>query len=193
MGLDISIQVDNTEDIFTPEYYSDEKFDSFHQHNLSRTFCNFMCRQNVVTSIDPELDQIGQITKVDITPLYDMEKYWDEESADFEINFAETDEEKEGWRNRIKSDRSSITGNIDIVGETINNLITKLSKIDNLPQLLKRDDFDSLDVDVYFSDFNKDKGQGYIGNNFGQDLRNFKRFLDYAKEHGSTTVYFRYG
>ena len=45
----------------------------------------------------------------------------------------------------------------------------------------------------YFSDFLLDKGDGYINNNFGQDLRNFRRFLEHAKRHGSTTVFFQYG
>jgi len=38
-----------------------------------------------------------------------------------------------------------------------------------------------------------DKGDGYLNNNFGQDLRNFKRFVEFAKKRGATTVYFRYG
>jgi hypothetical protein len=45
----------------------------------------------------------------------------------------------------------------------------------------------------YFSEFQIDKGDGYIGNNFGRDLRNFKKFLEYAKEKGTTTVWFDYG
>jgi hypothetical protein len=45
----------------------------------------------------------------------------------------------------------------------------------------------------YFSDFKIDKGDSYMGNNFGQDLRNFKRFLEFAKENGRTTVWFQYG
>jgi hypothetical protein len=45
----------------------------------------------------------------------------------------------------------------------------------------------------YFADFTQDVGEGYIGNNLGQDLRNFQRFLHYAKSQGSTTVYFSYG
>ena len=72
-------------------------------------------------------------------------------------------------------------------------MIEKLSTVNNLPSLLLPTDFDSLGSEEYFSSFNIDKGEGYIGNNFGQDLRNFKRFLEFAKERGTTTVWFNYG
>ena len=50
-----------------------------------------------------------------------------------------------------------------------------------------------MNSEYYFSDFNKDKGEGYIGNNFGQDMRNFKRFIDYAIDRNSETIWFEYG
>ena len=67
-------------------------------------------------------------------------------------------------------------GNIDKVSSTIENLLIKLSTIDNLPELLDDNGNDTLNNKKYFSEFNVDKGKGYIDNNFGQDLRNFKRF-----------------
>ena len=191
MGLDIHIRTDNDDQIFTPDYHDPEK-DYFDKHSLSRTFCNFMCRQNVISG-EPELDQIGRITKVDITPLYVMERYWDDENIKDQLTFAETEEERENVLQQIASDRQSVENNIDKVYKTITNLIDALSKIDNLPSLLTDNGWDSLDNKSYFADFDIDKGQGYIGNNFGQDLRNFKRFLEYAKEHNANTVYFSYG
>lgn len=191
MGLDIHIQTDNDDQIFTPDYHDPQK-DYFNKHSLSRTFCNFMCRKDVISDV-PELDQIGHITKVDITPLYIMERYWDEENIESQLTFAVTEEEKEHILQRIADDRRSIENNIDKVYRTITDLIDALSKIDNLPSQLTDNGWDSLENKNYFADFNIDKGQGYIGNNFGQDLRNFKRFLEYAKQHNAKTVYFSYG
>lgn len=191
MGLDIHIRTNNDDSIFTPDYHDPEK-DYFNKHSLSRTFCNFMCRQNVING-EPELNQVGRITKVDITPLYEMERYWDEENIESQLTFAENEEEREEILQRIENDRQSVENNIDKVYRTVTDLISALSKIDNLPSLLNDSGWDSLDNESYFGDFNIDKGQGYIDNNFGQDLRNFKRFLEYAKEHDVNTVYFCYG
>lgn len=191
MGLDISISTNNSEQIHSGDYF-DEQNDFFNKHSLSRTFCNFMSRQFVADG-EPELDQIGKIANVDISPIYDMEKYWDDMSAEHQLSFAESENEKVEIAKRIQADKDSLTGNIDKVHATISQLIEELSKINNLDQILDDSGESTLDYKYYFTDFNVDKGEGYIGNNFGQDLRNFKRFLEYAKSKGTTTVYFNYG
>lgn len=190
MGLDIHIGTNNFKELHSGDYY-DEKNDYFNKHNLSRTFCNFMCRQNVV-SHEPELDQIGKITGVDISPIYEMESYPDEEGLEFVLEEAESEEEKQKILKQAEEDRIKLQGNIEKVLMTVTELIEKLNSIDNLPSLLLNTDFDSLRNQEYFSDFKYDKGEGYIGNNFGQDLRNLKRFLEFAKERGTTTVWFDY-
>ncbi|ANE51070.1 hypothetical protein [Flavisolibacter tropicus] len=192
MGLDIQLSVNNADEVLTPDYYENKEIDSFYKHNLSRTFCNFMCKQDAVSG-EPELDQIGRITSVDIVPLYDMNKYWVPESIEHQLSFAETEEEKQQIFERINTDRARLETNLEIVLSTVSTLIEKISNIQNLPELLNDNGFDSLNNNYYFSDFNIDKGDGYIGNNFGQDLRNFKRFLEYVKSKGSTGVYFIYG
>lgn len=68
MGLDILILTDKRDDIYSDDYH-DPKNGYFHKHSQSRTFCNFMCRQDVSEG-QPELDQIGEITSVDISPIY---------------------------------------------------------------------------------------------------------------------------
>ena len=191
MGMDILIIANNNDKLMSLDYY-DEKNDYFNKHNLSRTFCNFMSRPNVISG-EPELDQIGKITRVDISCIYDMEKYLDDDSAEHYISFGNTKEEREKIKNQIQADKDSLSGNIEIVLTTVTDLIKSLSQIDNLNQILDDNGDDTLDNDFYFSDFNIDKGQGYIGNNFGQDLRNFQRFLEYAKTKGTTTVWFNYG
>ena len=190
MGLDINIGVNNYEELHSADYY-DEKNNYFNKHSLSRTFCNLMCRQNVV-SHQPELDQIGKITGVDISPIYAMESYPDEEGLDSFIETADSEEEKQKILKKAEEDQANLQGNINKVLRTITELIEKLNAIDNLPALLLPTDFDSLGNEEYFSAFQVDKGEGYIGNNFGQDLRNFKRFLEFAKTKGTTTVWFNY-
>lgn len=191
MGLDISILTNIGDEIYSGNY-NDDQNDFFNKHSLSRTFCNFMFRQHVANG-EPELDQIGKIVNVNISPIYDMEKYWDDMSAEHQLSFAESDKEREEISKKIQAERDSLTGNIDKVNSTISQLIEKLSKINNLDEILDDSGQSNIDYGYYFTDFNVDKGEGYIGNNFGQDLRNFKRFLEYAKDKGATTVYFRYG
>lgn len=191
MGLDILVCFDNNDEIYSSEDH-DERFDHFHKHSLSRTFCNLMCRKDAVSG-EAELDQIGRITSVDISPIYEMENYGHGEELAFFLETAETNEQRQNILNLDKSSKEKLTGNIDKVVITITRLIDNLSLIDNLPDLLNANGWDSLENQIYFADFNKDKGQGYIRNNFGQDLRNLKRFLEYAKTKGATTAYFNYG
>lgn len=191
MGLDVLIETDKRDGLYSDDYH-DPKNDYFNKHSLSRTFCSFMCRQHVADG-EPELDQIGRITDVDISPIYEMEKYWDDLSAEHQLSFAKNDIEKEEILKQIQTDRDSLTGNIDRVIKTVSQLIEKVSNINDLSHILNTNGEDTLDYSYYFTDFDLDKGEGYIDNNFGQDLRNFKRFLEYAKTKGAKTVYFSYG
>jgi len=193
MGLDITICTDNNEEIYSGDYH-DPKFDYFNKHSLSRTFCNLMCRPNVISG-DTELEQIGKITSVDISPILAMETYGSDsgEELEFFLETAESEEERQKILDQAKQNKENLKGNIDKVLLTIKALIDKLSSIGNVHKMLDDHGHDTLDNKNYFADFNIDKGQGYIGNNFGQDLRNFKRFLEYAKSKGSTTTYFNYG
>jgi hypothetical protein len=194
MGLDIHLDVANKESFF-PNDYHDEKHDHFHKHGLSRTFCIFMNRDKLEGNQEPELDVLGSITSIDISPLYDMETYShdNDEHTLFRLEMAESEEEAQQVLEEAKQSREKLEGNIDIVLSTINSLIDKLSRIDNLTQLLEKQGVDMDRYHDYFTDFNTDKGDGYMHNNFGQDLRNFKRYVEYAKDKGATTVYFRYG
>lgn len=191
MGLDINIGVNNDGIVYSEEYFDEEK-GNYEKHSLSREFCNFMSRQHVVEH-EAELDQIGKITGIDISSLYEMESYPEEEGIEFFLETAESEEERQRIIAEAEKDKEKLNGNIDKILFTINSLIEKLNHIENLPKLLIETDFDTLNNAVYFSDFKIDKGQGYIDNNFGQDLRNFKRFLEYAKEKGTETVWFNYG
>jgi hypothetical protein len=191
MGLDINIGVNNDDIVFSEDYYNEEN-GNYEKHSLSREFCNFMSRQHVVEH-EPELNQIGKITGVDISCLYEMETYPGVDEMEYLLETAESEQERQKIITDAEKSKEKLNGNIDKVLFTIKSLIEKLNNIDNLPNLLIATDFDTLNNSEYFSDFTIDKGQGYIDNNFGQDLRNFKRFLEYAKEMGSETVWFVYG
>lgn len=187
MGLDISIGIDNTDDVFTFEYVTGES----DHHALSRTFCNLMCRGAVVEH-ETELNQISRIIGIDVEPLYLMLEYPSPEGLEFMLENAETEEERQEIINDSEHSKQALDNNIDHVLQTISGLIDKLNTIQNLPALLIDTDFDSLGNKVYFSDFTTDKGKGYIDNNFGQDLRNFKRFLEYCKARNTKTVFFEF-
>ena len=188
MGLDILLQVDKQ--LVTDNLSNAE--DNFKHHSLSREFCHFMCRKDVVDH-EPELNQIGKICKVDISSLYEMENYPDEEGLEFELEYAKDENEKQKILKLSELNRNKIINNIDKVLLTISSLIDGLTGIENLNNSITKTNNDTLNAEYYFSDFNEDKGEGYIKNNFGQDLRNFKRFLKYAKENGATSVWFHYG
>jgi hypothetical protein len=193
MGLDVLLCAENQETLFPGDYTAHAMSDL--RHSLSRSFCNLMFRQHAIESGEPELDQIGTITSIDIQPIYDMESYKrdDDEEIEFHLQMAKTKAEKQRVLDEAKRNRDNLKGNVDTVLKAINALIEKLSAIDNLNKLLHTNDHEMPGHDEYFTDFNIDKGDGYIDNNFGQDLRNFKRFLEYAKNKGATTVYFQYG
>jgi hypothetical protein len=191
MGLDIHISTDKDKEVYSIDFYRNEK-DLRYKMSLSRGFCNLMCRQHVSTGI-PEFNQIAVLTNVDIEPIFEMEMYWDDESAEHQISFGETEEDRAIISNKIQLDRDSLKGNIDKVYQCLTNLVDRLSTFDDLNKKVITHGDDTIGISYYFSNFNDDKGDGYIGNNFGQDLRNFKRFLEYAKSKGATTVYFNYG
>lgn len=188
MGLDIDLWVENSDEIFPPDYY--DVYDR--QHRLSRTFCNFMWR-NALPTDNPELDQIGKITGVDISPLYEMNTYGSDEELSFFLEVAETEAEKAQLIARANEAKEKLRGNIDRVLHTIVQLIAKLETIENLPALLDDHGDNLLNNEEYFRDFNVNNEEGLSWDHFGIDLRNFRNFLEYAKSKGSKTVYFRYG
>ena len=187
MGLDISIGVDNYEEIFDVNYHQNDE-ENFDKHSLSRTFCDFICRKEVIET-EPELDQIGKIVGVDINIIYAMESYINIEELEEYID----EEDLEDEINKAEINNAKLEGNINKVLAMITELITKLNDIEDLPKLLLKTEFDTLNNEEYFSSFTVDKGKGYIDNNFGQDLRNFKNFLEYCLERESKTVWFVYG
>ena len=189
MGLDIQFRVMNEENFY---YKAGENDFDLSKNNLSRTFCNLLCRDGVIRH-ETELAQIGRITEIDIQPIIEMTWYYPEIEMQSELEFYDTEEEKQKFINKIQSTNKKVEKNIEKIGETLYRLIDKLSQIENLPNKLIKTNFDTLNNQWYFSNFNKDLGDGYIGNNFGHDIRNLKRLIDFAQSIGEKTVFFGFG
>lgn len=184
MGLDINLYTDNFDELSELEQF-EEIEDKF---QLSREFCNLLCRRNVIENGEPELDQIAKITGLDLSFLYSMENY----TPDWELEELEEYEDEETIES-MKSSNSEVENNIEEVHSKLSLLIEKLNEINDLELRLNPTDYDTIGIKEYFSDFKKDKGDGYINNNFGQDLRNFLNFVVFTKSNSAKTVFFNYG
>ena len=189
MGLDISVNFDNQEKLYSLDEYRKTR----ENINLSRTFCNFMCRREVVQDCRPELDQIGELTGIDISFLYDMQEYTEEWEIDEMLEFEDDEEEKELQKQSILKRNIEVANNIESVKSKLTLLIERLGKIENLDQKLQETSYDTIGIKEYFSNFHTNPGDGYIDNNFGQDLRNLLCLLNIGLNNGSKTIYFNYG
>jgi dynactin complex subunit len=184
MGLDILLGANNQAALDAGNYDPDDQ-------RLSRNFCNFMCRRSAIAE-EPELDQIGRLTGVDISPLYEMENHTLPEELDSMLEYADDEAERQEILARTQADNAALAGNIDRVTATVEGLLTQLTTMEDLRSRLRTDEEDTLYSTAYFANFSASRMNAY-DNTFGQDLRNFKNFLDYAKGKGSETVFFVYG
>jgi hypothetical protein len=184
MGADIHLFTDKSNELLSSDEVSSEM--------LSRTFCYLMCRRNIIHE-EPELDQVGKITAVDISPIYEMElsEYSFREEADYLIEAGRADE-AEALLHRLEEEKVKLSGNIEKVLYTVKMLLSKLDTIENLPELLDNHGRDTLDSKVYFSKSQKHGDGDYFHDNFEQDLLKFKSFLQFSKSKGAATVYFNY-
>lgn len=190
MGMDAYLMANNQEELYTIM----EETGSRHLYQLSRTFYHFMCRQHVAAG-EPELDQLGELTGVDIQPLYEMETYPEEMGLEWSLEQARSKKERQRILQEAEAAKAKLVGNVDRVLTTVEALLSKLATIDNLPGQLDASRHDTLHSPTYFANLLREAGEGeidYLDNNFGQDLRVVKRFVELAKSHGGTTVYFEY-
>ncbi|MCH2194101.1 hypothetical protein [Kordia sp.] len=122
MGLDILLQ--------TEIELETKGLDDYNTQSLSREFCNLICRRDIVDH-EAELDQIGRLTNVDVSCIYQMNMYPDEGDIAEAIEFAVNEAEKEKILAEAEISRKAITGNIDTILQTLNALLEKLSNILN--------------------------------------------------------------
>ena len=187
MGLDIQVRFDLGDKFYDlPQEIDYNQF--LNDHWLSREFCIFMCRRDVISG-KAELDQIGELTETDITPIYDMNNYLPERQINLDIDSIAfiAGKTPDQTRAEILESNKKYEGNIDLVIETLEKLIDKLSKINDLSAKIKDQNWHG-----YFDNFNAENMGSYTKNNFGQDLRNLLRYVKYGKEQGAKTVGFHY-
>lgn len=188
MGLDIFAALDNRKELGkAPEFKEIQK-----NNSLSRTFCNFMSRRNVVEDCRPELEQLEALTGVNTAFFYEMEEYLDEYGLAEMLEFMDPETAKLQGQHAIETNKK-IEGNVHRVKKELSSLIDALGKIPNLESKMEKTSYDTIGISTYFADFHQNPGDGYIGNNLGQDLRNLFRLVDYGSRNGATTVYFNYG
>jgi hypothetical protein len=189
MGLDIHIATDR-DALLIDEAYLVNHDDNVNLHGLSRDFCNFILRKHNVDH-ETELEQLEQIAGIDLKCIHELDEYPDEEYIEVLLEQAATEAEAQAILANVEANKAKLEGNIDKVLDTATRLIEALSANEDFYTKFIMSD-SSYESD-YFTDFNKHKGSNYIDNNFGQDLRNFKRYLDYAKLKGATTAWFVFG
>ena len=189
MSLDMSFCTFN--DFLFHQKLEEKGLDIF-EISLSRTFCNLLCRKDVISHQD-ELSQIGSLTNIDISPIYEMEWYCEESDMQSMLGIYDTDEEKDAFIQKTKETNAKVIGNLPRVLKTVQQLLQKLPLIEDLPNKLIKTPKDTLNIPFYFDTFEMDRGDGYIRNNFGQDLRNLYKLLEVAASIGEETVFFSYG
>jgi hypothetical protein len=137
MGLDIRINTTSLDELY--DLYP--TIDYFNEHSLSRDFSDVICRKDTFEH-EPELDKIGRMVGVDIKYLYDMENYVDDHDLEDQLNYMESKVEKLRFQKQVSDWRNKLEGNIDDITNLINQLIDKLSSIDDLGNRLN-DEYES--------------------------------------------------
>ena len=190
MGLDVHLAA-----VEKDIYYEAEVIGKDFEHiSLSRTFCNLFFFEGGISHKDKinyprVLSQIEELININIKPIEMMSWYCDDICIKSQLGIYEEEDEKQQFIKETKVTNEKVVDNIDKVLETINNLIDKLSKIEDLHNKLF---IPNPDSQRYFSKFNDDLGSGYINNNFGQDIRNLKTLIEFAKSINVKTVYFNF-
>jgi hypothetical protein len=181
MGLDVFLAANNQAVLDTGDYEPDH-------HRLSRTFGFLLDRRHEISGV-PELEQIGQLTGVDIAPLYAMAEYLLPEVEQLLVETEEEEAARIALQQRFTMAAAARAGNIDLVTDLVHALLHRIAQLENLPGQLLPAFPDTLHNASYFAHFSAPTHDGYE-NSFGQDLRNFYRFMVYAKSQRSETVFF---
>ena len=186
MGLDVLLSCDKRKEM------REDPNNTLGITSLSRTFCRLLSGIWNGKMEDQKLSKIGQICGLDLSIFYVMMESADED-YEFRLPYAKTEEERQLILKEIELKEKKLANNLAKVQNTILALMEKLQGIPNLAELLHESQDDQSELSDYFTDFDKNPGDGYIGNNFGQDLRNFKRYLEIAASHGASRVWFSFG
>lgn len=186
MGLDITIGFDIHEDENDDNEPGNDEWRSY-QHELSRTFCNFMCRKGVVEGT-AELDQIAESANIDVSMLYHMMNYTTAYDIEEYLEFND-DLTEEALRSQAHETNALVEGNIPGLIVMLEALITYLDDQKDLSQQLDTHGFDTLGAD-YFKNLDTPEIGNYIDNNLKQDLKSLCRSAAFGESLGAKTIYF---
>lgn len=189
MGMDIRLVAVDSDELRRPEYVLDDRLRS--AHRLSRLFCNLMCRRYVVSGAT-ELDRIANLAGLDVSALYDMADHCDDTQVVEMLGCATSEDERREINSEIAQNRERLAGNLTQVLALLRSIVDELARIVDLPDRLDDDGFDTLDSKNYFAQVAADFKFGSARPSFGQDLKNFCDFLEYARSKGVTSVGFQF-
>lgn len=183
MGLDIFISTDKKID-------EQDKFVS-----LSRKFLRINFQQH--DDNDEELNQISEISNVDLTPLLEM-TIPDTGYLESQLDDTENEEETKRIKDEIAQIEEQYSPNIELVIDTLQKLNTALkAKPDYYKQLHLTEPneayinyFKKYSVDVEPNEYGS---ISYSDENFGIDIRTLLNYLIFAKSQGATKTYFKFG
>ena len=122
-----------------------------------------------------------------------MGDYFLPEDVEQHLQSYNSAEEKARALQEIAATNAAVAGNLARVRTTVALLLRQLASMDDLAGKLVPDDYEMVDNETYFAYSGDTESADYEENTFDQDLRNLKRFLDYAESKGSHTVYFVFG
>lgn len=189
MGVDVGLSVRDSivkeNESLEAELYS-SKF------NLSRTFGYLLCRKDVVSD-EPELDQICRKLGIDVRPIHQMQEHCSDWIIEETLMSFEFEMEKATFLKNIESMHAKLEGNIKAVSNIIDSLLGKLSQIERITDLLDPTYDDTVSRETYFQNFTNYSETSNVVNHFGQDIFNFKRFIDFAKSKNYKTVVLEFG
>jgi hypothetical protein len=184
MGLDVLLAANNQAVLDAGDY------EPAH-HRLSRTFGLLLDRRYESSGVS-ELEQIGQLTGLDIAPLYAMAEYLLPEDEQALLEAEEEEAAHLALQQRFATAAAARAGNLARVTDLVHALLHQVVQLEDLPAQLLPAAPDTLHNASYFAHFSAPTHNGYE-NSFGQDLRNFQHFLTYAKSKGSETIFFVFG
>ena len=183
MGLDIFISTDKDID------RQDKR------NSLSRTFLKLIFQQH--DDNDEEINQISEISGVDLTPLLDM-NIPDTSYLEFQLDGIEGDEDIQRIKNEIAESKKVYSQGIDLIIDTLQRLDTALKARPNYYKDLHFTHSYEAYIN-YFKNYAVDvepNEYGFVSDsdtNFGVDIRTLLNYLTFAKSQGATKTYFRFG
>lgn len=182
MPLKISICALHSDELI---YGVKDKLNEHKTLQLSDNFSDLLVRRQLVDE-SAELNQIGDLTGVDIFPIYEMCYFWDEDDKAKQLSLYQTQTEKEEELALIEEMNRMLAKNIDVVYSTVVFLENKLNGIDHLDEQLVNSNDSLINYQTYFR-----RSENESAMNFFTDIGKIKEFIKQARPLEFDTFYFK--